>query len=92
MYSALVIVSARCPCQPPPRFDATGTVFTLTNRCKCISTSLVSYSLIFGSIGVGKSLSTPSALIVAPAITTPTMGGIDGRFIPWDKSSNLLKR
>ena len=52
---------------------------------------LVGSPPIFGMIGVGKSARTPLTLVFSPAMTPLTIVGIDSRFIPWDKLSNLLK-
>ena len=91
LYSTFVIVSTRCLCRPPPRFDATDSILLLINRCRSISPSIVSYPSIFGRIGVRNSASTPLTLIFAPAISSQTLVGINGGLIPWDNSSNLLK-
>ena len=65
--------------------------FLLINRCRSISSSLVRSLSIFGRIGVRKSARIPLALLVAPVIFPCTLVGIDGGFVPWDNSSNLLK-
>ena len=91
LYSSAVIVRAKYLCQPPPRFDATDAAFPLINQCRSIIPSLVGSPSIFGSIGVGKSVRTPSTLLVALAISSRTLVGLDGGFVPWDNSSNLLK-
>ena len=91
LYSLAVIISTRFLCRTPPRFNATDAVFPLTNQCRSISTSLVSFLSIFGRIGSGKSARTPSTLIVAPTISYHTLVGIDSGFVPWDNSSNMLK-
>ena len=91
VYSSVVIDSVRCPCRPPPRFDATDAAFPLINRCILISPYLVGSPSIFGRIGVGKSTRTPSTLIVAPAISSCTLVGIYSGFFPWENLSNLLK-
>ena len=91
MVTLLVIVSVWYTCRPPPRFDATDAAFPLTNRCKYISYSLVGPPPNFGSMSVGKSVRTPSKLLVSSAIIPDTIGGIYGGFLPWENSSNLLK-
>ena len=91
LYSLAVIVSVRCPCRPPPRSDATDAAFPLTNRCRSISTSLVGSLSIFGRMGMRNSARTPSTLLVSPAISSRTLVGVDGGFVPWDNLSNLLK-
>ena len=91
MYSAIVIVSARCPCRPPLKLDATDIAFSLNNSYKLISPYLVSSPIIFKRIGVRKSVMTPSTIIVAPAIMSHSIGEIDGVFVLWDNLSNLLK-
>ena len=52
---------------------------------------LVGSPPILGRIGVGNAARTPSTLTVAPAMTSNKLVGIDGEFVPWEKSSNLLK-
>ena len=91
VYSFSIIVSMRCPCRPPPRFDATDSAFPLINLCISINPYLVGTPLIFGRMGVGKYARTPSMLIVAPAISSRTLLVIDGGFVTWDNLSNLLK-
>ena len=91
LYSSAVIVSARWPCRPPLRFNATDDVFPLTNRCRSISPSCVNSPSIFIRIGVRKSARTLSTLLIAPAILSHTLVGIDGGFFPWYNLSNLLK-
>ena len=81
VYSVLFLISARCLFHPPPRFDATDSVFPPTNQCKSISPSLVSSSLIFVNIGAVKSASTLSKLIVALAIMYCTLGEIENGFV-----------
>ena len=90
-YSSNVIVIARCWCRPPPNFNTTVTSFPLTNLCISISPSLVCSPPIFGRISVRKPSRTLSALLVALAISLCTLVRLDGRFIPWENSSNLLK-
>ena len=55
-----------------------------------MSPSLVGYPPIFGRIGVGKSARTPSTLVFTPTMMYSALVGIDGGFVPWDNSSNLL--
>ena len=47
--------------------------------------------LIFGRIGVAKYVRYPSTLLVAPSISSRTLVGIDGGFVPWYNLSNMLK-
>ena len=91
MYSLAVITSALCPFQPPLSFDATDATFPLIDRCRPISASLVGSPPIFRIMGVGKSMRNSLVLIVAPVISSRALGGIDGGFIPWENSSNMLK-
>ena len=51
---------------------------------------LVVSPLIFGRIGVRKSVRTPSMMAVAPTMKSHTLVGINDRFVPWDNLSNLL--
>ena len=76
VYSSLVIVSASFLCQPPPRFDTKDSAFPLTNLCKMISASLVSYPPIFGGMGIGNSVRTTLVLLVALAIISCTFDGV----------------
>ena len=91
MYSLAFIARVRCPCRPPLRFDTKDAVFILINQCRLISASLVS-SLIFVSMGVGKSLRTPSTLFFAPTIVSRALGWTDSGFAQWNNLYNLLKR
>ena len=91
MCSSAVIVSTRCPCRPPLRFDATDAAFLLINHCISISPSLVGSLFIFISMGVRKSARSPSPVLVAPAVQSLSLVGLDGRFVPWDNLSKLLK-
>ena len=90
LYSSAAIVRERCPCRPPPRFNATDAVFPLYNQCISISPSLVGSTSIFGRIGVGKSSRISSMLLISPAILSRTLLGINGGFVPWENSYNLL--
>ena len=92
MYYLAITVSIRCPCQPPLRFDAADAKSPLINQCRSISAFIVDSKPILGSMGVGKSARTSSTLLVAPTIFSLGLGGIVGRFVPWDNSSNLLNR
>ena len=89
--SLIVIVRARCPCRPPPRFDDTDAAFPLHNWCSSMSPSLVGSPPIFGRIGVRKYARNPSMLVVAPTITSRALVGLDFRFVLWENSSNPLK-
>ena len=46
---------------------------------------------IFGRIGVRKYERNHLALLIVPAISPHTIVGLNGGFIQWDNSSNLLK-
>ena len=92
MYSLDVIVIARCPCRPPPIFDAIDAAFPLSDQCRSIRASPVGSLTILGSMGVRTYVRTPLTLIFAPNILSCALGGIDGGFVPWDNLSNLLKR
>ena len=81
MYSLEFIVSVRCLCRPLPRFDAMYAAFLIIDQCISINPSLVGSTAIFGRMGVGKSARDPSTLLVAPAILSHTLVGIDGRFV-----------
>ena len=88
MYSSAVIISARCLCRPPLRFDATDAAFPLINQCISINTSFVGSPPTFGRMGVRKYMSTLSTLLVSPTILSCTLVGIYGS---WDNLSNVLK-
>ena len=90
-YSFLVIVSARFPFRPPPRFNNTDSAFPPTNQCSLIRSPLLVYPPIFGVIFAGKCPRTPLMLLFYPSISSRTLVGINGVFSPWDNSSNLLK-
>ena len=92
VQSFLVIVRGRFPCLPPLKFDDMYDAFSLTNWCSLMSTSLVGYPPIFGRIGVGESTRNPLTLVVAHSMTYCNLVGIDGGFVPWDNSYNMLKR
>ena len=72
-------------------FDYIDAAFPLTNWCSLLSPYLVGSPPIFGRIGSSKSAKTPSALVVLPAMTFRAIVGIDGGFIPWYNSSDMLK-
>ena len=91
VYYLLVIVSARCLCRPPLSFDDTDAVLPLTNQCSLIRSSLVVSPPIFGSKGIKKSIRNPSTLLVASAMMSCTIVGLNDGFFPCDNFFNLLK-
>ena len=91
MYSQAVIISVMCLCRPCQRFDATDTKFPLINQFILISASLVVSIPIWVSMGIGKSVRNPLMLVV-PVLLSFTLGGINGGFVLWDDSPNLLER
>ena len=53
--------------------------------------SIVGSPPIFGGIDVRKFARTLFKMVVAPAMTSHAIVGINGRFVPWENLSNMLK-
>ena len=76
------MLSAKCLCRPPLSFDSTDVALPFI---------IQGTMTILGSIGVGNYARNISIMLSVPAMLSCSLGGIDGGFVLWYNSSNMLK-